>query len=136
VPPELRRFLPLMLIAVFGVILLSSVFRHSSKSGLSNGDKATRTREATKLIESGEQSYQAAHGRFTQHLADLVGAKPRLALDLAAGLDVRLDVSTKGQTYIVQVTSDVLRLVRVHKGANVTARSCLVLKKSSGVNCP
>ena len=51
-------------------------------------------------------------------------------------MDVQLDVSTKGQTYLEVVTSDVMRIVRVHNGATIAAQSCLVLKSSSGVHCP
>jgi len=135
-PPDLRRFLPLLLLVVFALFLVPSLLHRSHKSGLSDKQKAARTHDAVKLIDSGEQSYNAAHGRFTSHLADLLVSNPKLADDLAAGMDVQLDVSTKGQVYLAQVTSDVLRLIRVHKGARVTAQSCLVLKSSSGVNCP
>jgi len=97
VPPEFRRFLPLILIAVFAFLLVPNLLHRSHKSGLSDSERATRTIEAMKLIEAGEQRYKAVHGRFTQHLADLLPANSRLASDLAVGLDVRLDVSTNGQ---------------------------------------
>ena len=136
VPPQFRRFLPLILIAVFAFLLVPNLFHRSPKSGLSDSERATRTIEAMKLIEAGEQSYKAVHGRFTQHLADLLPANSRLASDLAVGLDVRLDVSTNGQSFLAQVASTVLSLVRAHSGATPGAQSCVVLKSSSGVNCP
>jgi hypothetical protein len=136
VPPQYRRFLPLLLIAAFIFILIPALTHRSHKSGLSDRDKATRTIEAMKLVEAGEQSYRTAHGRFTSHLVDLLASSPKLADDLAAGLDVRLDASTDGRSFLAQVTSDVLSIVRARTGATSTARSCLVLKKSSGVQCP
>ena len=48
---------------------------------MSDKQKAANTKEAVKLIDRGEQGYNAAHGRFTSHLADLlaVGSRRRLA---------------------------------------------------------
>ena len=134
-PPELRRFLPLMLVVIFAFFLLPNLLHRSHKSGLSDKQKAANTKEAVKLIDRGEQGYNAAHGRFTSHLADLLAANPKIADDLVGGMDVQLDVSTKGQTYLEVVTSDVMRIVRVHNGATIAAQSCLVLKSSSGVHC-
>ncbi len=135
-PPQFRRFLPLILIALFALILLPTLRHGSHKSGLSDSEKATRTIDAMKLIEAGEQSYKTVHGRFTQHLADLLPANSKLAGDLAVGLDVRLDVSTNGQSFLAQVASNVLSLVRAHSGTTLSAQNCVVLKSSSGVNCP
>jgi len=134
-PPELRRILPLMLVVIFAFFLLPNLLHRSHKSGLSDKQKAANTKEAVKLIDRGEQGYNAAHGRFTSHLADLLAANPKIANDLVGGMDVQLDVSTKGQTYLEVVTSDVMRIVRVHNGATIAAQSCLVLKSSSGVHC-
>jgi hypothetical protein len=134
--PDFRRFLPLVLIAVFAIFLLPSLLHRSHSSGLSNKDKAARTHDAVKLIENGERSYRAMHGRYTSHLADLVAASPNLAHDLVAGVDISLDVSTKGQSYVAQITSDVLSIVRVHTNGTLAAQSCQTLTSSSGVTCP
>ena len=135
-PPQYRRFLPLILIAAFAFILIPALSHRSHKQGLSDREKATRTIDAMKLIDTGEQSYRTVHGRFTQQLADLLPANPKLAGDLAAGVDVRLDLSTNRQSFLAQVASDVLSLVRARTGTTLTAQSCVVLKSSSGVNCP
>ena len=135
-PPQFRRFLPLILIALFALIFLPTLRHRSHQSGLSDSEKATRTIEAMKLIEAGEQSYKTVHSRFTQHLADLLPANSKLAGDLAVGLDVRLDVSTNGQRFLAQVASNVLSLVRAHSGTTLSAQTCVVLKNSSGVRCP
>jgi hypothetical protein len=135
VPPQLRRFLPLILIAFLALIVLPRLF-HRHTSGLSDSQKATRTADAMNLIETGEQSFKAAHGRFTSHLADLLVTKSKLADDLAIGLGVQLDVSTDGRSFYAQITGDVLSLVRARTGPRLTAESCLILKSGSGVHCP
>jgi hypothetical protein len=133
--PQLRRYLPLILIAFLALIIIPRL-THRSTSGLSNSDKATRTTDAMKLIETGEQSFKTAHGRFTGHLADLFPANSKLARDLAIGLAVQLDASTDGLTFYAQVASDVLSLVRVRTGRRLSAESCVILKSGSGVTCP
>jgi hypothetical protein len=133
--PDFRRFLPLVLVVVFAALIVPTLL-HRSKSGLRASDKTTRTIDAIRLIDSGEQDYKTGHGRYTQHLADLVSANPKLAGDLAIGIDVRLDVSTDGDSYLAQVASDVLSLVRARTGTKLTAHNCVVLKNSSGVHCP
>lgn len=134
-PPQFRRYLPLILIAFLVLIILPRLL-HRHRSGLSSSEKATRTTDAMNLIETGEQSFKTAHGRFTSHLADLLPANSKLASDLALGLGVQLDVSTDGQTFYAQVASDALSLVRVRTGRKLSAESCLILKSSSGVKCP
>jgi hypothetical protein len=133
-PPNLRRYLPFVLIAVFLLFLLPNLLHKKSASGPSPSTKASQTIEAMNLIDKGEQTYRTTHGNFTPHLADLLNA--RLANDLAIGITVQLDVGTDGQRYLAQVASDVLSLVRGRTGSNVIAQSCLVLTSSSGVACP
>ena len=134
VPPNFRRYLPLLLIAVVLLFLLPNVLRKKTTSGPTPSTRAGQTIEAMNLIDKGEQAYKTTHGRFTPHLADLLNT--RLANDLAIGLAVQLDVATDGQRYLAQVESDVLSLVRGRNGAAVIAQSCLVLKSGSGVACP
>src|SRR5947209_14048860 len=113
-PPQFRRFLPVILVAFLALTVLPRLI-HRHSSGLSNGEKATRTTDAMNLIEADEQTFKAAHGRFTSHLADLLPTKPtksKLAGDLAIGLAVQLDVSTDGQTFYAQVAGEVLNLTR------------------------
>ncbi len=136
VPPQYRRFLPLLLIAAFIFILVPALTHRSRSSGPSSKDKSARTLDAMKLVEGGEQSYRAAHNRFTSHLADLLAASPKLADDLTAGVDVKLDVATDGRSFLAQATSDVLSVVHARNGEKLIAQSCLVLKSSSGVSCP
>jgi hypothetical protein len=134
-PPNFRRFLPFVLIAVVFLFLVPTLFKKHT-SGPSTSTRATQTIAAMNLIDKGEQSYRAAHGRFTSHLADLLPLRKQLAADLAIGLSVQLDASTNGQSFLAQVASDVISLVRARGGNKVTAQSCLILKSGSGVACP
>jgi len=132
-PPQYRRYAPFILIAILLLFLLPVLRGSKSSSTLSSKDRAARTRDAVSKIDSGEQAYRTAHGRYTSHLADLVASTKGLGGDLAIGLSVQLDVSTDGQTYVAQVTSDVLSFVRGRTRGKITTSSCLRLK--SGVDC-
>jgi len=135
VPPNFQRMLPFVVLAVLALFVLPQLFKRHS-SGPSSSTRAAQTIDATNLVDKGEQSYRAAHGRFTPHLADLLPINTRLATDLAIGLSVQLDVSTKGQSFLAEVASNVLSLVRARSGGKISAQSCLVLKSGSGVKCP
>jgi hypothetical protein len=134
VPPNFRRFLPLILIAVFVLFLVPTLLRKKSSTGTSAGVRAARTIEAMSLIDKGERAFLSANGRFTPHLADLLTG--RLANDLAIGITVQLDVSGDGHRYVAQIASDVLSLVRSRDQTKLLAQSCLALSSSSGVSCP
>jgi hypothetical protein len=134
-PPNLKPFLPFVLIAVVLLFVLPALLKKHT-SGPSAGTRAAQTIDAMNLIDRGEQGYETAHGRFTPHLADLLPLNTRLTSDLAIGLRVQLDVSTNGQSLLAQVGSDVLSLVRVRTDNRVSARSCVILKSGSGVKCP
>ena len=76
-PPNIRRFLPLILVAFFLLFLLPTLLKKKSTSGLSASARATQTINAMNLIDKGEQSYKTAHGGYTAHLADLGHDEPR-----------------------------------------------------------
>lgn len=133
-PPNVRRFLPLIIVGFFLIFLLPTLLKKKSTSGLSSGARATQTINAMNLIDKGEQAYKSAHSRYTEHVADVI--TPTLADDLALGLAVDLNVSTDGQTYYARVASDVLSVLRARQGDKQIADSCAVIKSSKGVNCP
>ncbi len=134
-PPNFQRFLPFALMAVVLLFVVPALLKKHS-SGPSVGARSAATIDAMNLIDKGEQHYKTANGRFTPHLADLLPLNTRLASDLAIGMGVQLDVGTSGQSFLAQVASDVLRLVRARSDNKVTAQSCLILKSGSGVKCP
>jgi hypothetical protein len=135
-PPNIRRFLPLILIAFFLLFLLPTLLKKNSTSGLSASARATQTINAMNLIDKGEQAYKTAHGAYTAHLADLVATSHGLAEDLVIGLAVQLDAGSSGQSFVAQVESSVLSLVRARSGKKLIADSCLIVKSGSGVKCP
>ena len=135
VPPEIRKFLPLIALALFAVLILPSILKGKKSSGTTSAStRAAATTSALNLIDTGEQSYRTAHSRYTDHVADVL--TPALADDLAIGLLVDLNVSTDGQTYYARVTSDVLSRLRARQGDKQIANSCIVVKSSKGVKCP
>ena len=135
-PPNIRRFLPIILVAFFLLFLLPTLLKKKSTSGLSSAARATQTINAMNLIDKGEQAYKTAHGSYTAHLADLVATSHALAKDLVIGLAVQLDAGSNGQSFVAQVESSVLSLVRARSGKKLIADSCLIVKSGSGVKCP
>lgn len=134
-PPNIQRFLPILLIAFALLFVLPAVLKKKS-SGPSAKTKTAQTIQAAVLIDKAESAFKAAHGKYTTHLADLVPLSPKLPSDLAIGLVAQIDVGADGQSYLAQITSDVLSLVRGRTGDQVSAKTCLVLKSGSGVACP
>jgi hypothetical protein len=132
----MQRFLPFIAIFFLIAIVLPQLLGKKHSSSLSAKTKAAQTLEGMTLIRNGEKAYFAAHSRFTSHLADLAAQKPRLTTDLATPLDVHLDVGTDGKSYVAQVSSDYLSLVRTQSGSRLVSRTCLVVKSGSGVKCP
>jgi len=135
-PPNLRRLLPLLIVVFFLLFLLPSLLKKKSTSEFSAGVRAAKTINAMNLIDKGEQAYRAAHGGYTAHLADLVATSPGLARELAVGLAVQLDAGSDRQSFVAQVESDVLSLVRARTGKKRIANTCVIVKRGSGVKCP
>lgn len=135
--PQMRRFLPLILIAVLAFAFLPQLLKGGKGSkSLSEKDRAALTADAVRRIDSAQVKRLAERGRYTSHLAELVQADTRLAQDLTVPLKVELDVSADGKTYLVQVSSDVLGLARARTGPKITASSCRVTKSRSKAKCP
>ena len=131
----MRRFMPILLIAFAALFILPQLFRHSSSKTLSSKNRAAVTLDAIERIDRAEVKALAA-GSFTGNLADLVAADDKLVSELTVPLQVELDAGTDGKTYVVRVSSDVISYARARNATKVTARSCRVIKSSSGVKCP
>ena len=132
---DMRRFLPIMLIAFAALFILPQLLRHSSSTTLSSKDRVMLTKDAIERIDRGERKLFAADGKYTAHLADLVAADKRLAADLTVPLTVDIDVTADGKGYLARVSSDVISVVRARSGDTVVARNCRALKSRSGVKC-
>lgn len=132
--PNLRRYLPLILIFAAILFVVPALTKKKSNSSASSKTAAAATADAMRIVTSSELEYLAAHGRYSAHLADLVALSPRLASDLAGGVAVALDVATGGKTFLAQVSSDQLNLVRSRNATKTFANSCTSL--ASGAKCP
>jgi hypothetical protein len=124
----------ILLVGVLVFVLPSLFKKHNS--GPSTSTKAAQTIDAMNMIDKGEQAYESEHNRFTPHLADLLPTSARLASDLAIGLSIEIDVSSDGKSFLARVAGENLSLVRARSGSKLTAQSCLILKRGSGVKCP
>lgn len=135
--PQFKQRSVLIVAAIFLAILLVSVIgKRGSSGGISNKDKGLRTQEAVALIDRAEVRYLAAHKSYTSHLADLLALNPRLAQDIEVDLDVVLDVSGDGQTYVAQVSGSIASFVRVRSPKGIVADTCFIVKKGTGFKCP
>src|SRR5258705_10585664 len=97
-PPNLRRLLPLIIVAFFLLFLLPTLLKKKSTSGLSASARATQTINAMNLIDKGEQAYKAAHAGYTAHLADPGMTRHGLPQALVIGLAVPPDAGRCPQT--------------------------------------
>jgi hypothetical protein len=133
---DMRRFLPILLIAFAALFILPQLFRGSNSKTLSSKDRGALTRDAMLRIDKAEKAAFAADGRYTGNLADLVVGDKVLARELTVPLTIDIEVGSKGTSYVVRVSSDVLSVARARRGAKVVASNCRVLKSSSSVKCP
>jgi hypothetical protein len=134
--PSLRRYLPFMIGAFVLLILLPTLFKKGSSTAGSAAIQSTETVSALNLVDRSEERYQAAHGRYTVHVADLLLVSRGLARDLTEGLAIQLDVSTDGQSFYALVESPVLSLLRARHDRTIIAQNCVVVKSEKGVSCP
>jgi len=132
--PNVRRYLPLIVIAAALLFIVPALTKKKSSSSASSKTAAAATTDAMQAVTRSESKYLADHGRYSAHLADLVTLSPRLASDLASGVAVALDVATGGKTFLAQVSSDQLSLVRSRNATNTVVNSCTSL--ASGAKCP
>jgi hypothetical protein len=133
---DMRRFLPIILIAFAALFILPQLFKHSSSKTLSSKDRATMTRDAMLRIDKGQKAAFAKDGKYTDSLADFVVADPVLAKELTVPLTIDLSTGAGGTSYVVTVSSDVLSVARARKGAKVISSSCRTIKSRTGYTCP
>jgi hypothetical protein len=133
---DMRRFLPILLIAFAALFILPQLFKGSGSKTLSSKDRATLTRDAMFRIDRQEKATFERKGRYSAVLADLVVNDKVLARELTVPLDIDLSVGTGGKSYVVRVSSDVLSVARARERAKVVSSNCRVLKRGSGFKCP
>jgi hypothetical protein len=137
VPANFQRFLPLILIIFLLLFVLPAILKHhSSSKGLTSKELSQETIATTSKVDALQREFRTAHKGYTDSVADLLALDHSLGKALGDGVVVALDVSTDKQTYYAQVASTVIQLTRAREGNKVISKSCLVLKSSSGVDCP
>jgi hypothetical protein len=133
---DMRRFLPIILLAFAALFILPQLFKGSSSNRLSSKDRSTMTRDAMLRIDKAQKAAFTAGGKYTDSLADLVANDKVLATELTVPLLIDLSVGNGGKSYVVSISSDVLAVARARQGAKVVASSCRVLKSGTGYKCP
>ena len=133
---DLRRFLPIILIAFAALFILPQLFKGSSSKTLSSKERSQMTRDAMLRIDKAQKAGFAADGKYTDSLAEIVAKDKVLAGELTVPLLVDLSIGTGGKSYLVTVSSDVLSVSRARSGAKVVASNCRVLKSRTGYDCP
>jgi hypothetical protein len=133
---DMRRFLPIILLAFAALFILPQLFKGSSSKTLSSKDRAVMTRDAMLRIDSAEKAVFAKAGRYTDSLADLVVGDKVLARELTVPLDIDLNTGGEGKSYVVTVSSDVLSVARARNGGKVVSSSCRTLRSRIGYKCP
>jgi hypothetical protein len=135
--PNLRRYLPFMLVAFLLLVLLPTLFKKSTTASASSPSvQSADTINALTLVDRSERAYHAAHGRYTPNVADILITSHALGADLTDGVIVQLNVNSTGNAYYALVQSPVLALLRARDGSRIATESCTIVKSESGVACP
>ena len=132
---DIRRFLPILLIAFAALFILPQLFKGSGSKTLSSKDRGRLTLDAIARIDRAEQQALSSTGRYTTDLAELVARDRVLASELTIPLTVDLDVGGNGKSYLSRVSSDIVSAAWSRTGST-GVRSCRVLKSGTGVDCP
>ena len=132
---DIRRFLPILLIAFAALFILPQLFKGSGSKTLSSKDRGRLTLDAIARIDRAERQALSSTGRYTTDLAELVARDRVLASELTIPLTVDLDVGGNGKSYLSRVSSDIVSAAWSRTGSTVV-RSCRVLKSGTGVDCP
>ena len=132
---DMRRFLPILLIAFAALFILPQLFKGGGSKTLSTKGRGNLTIDATQRIDRAQQRVFATSGKYTADLAQLAARDKVLASELTIPLTVDLDVSGTGKSYLARVSSDIVSTVVSRTGPTVF-RSCRVLKSRTGINCP
>ena len=133
---DMRRFLPILLIAFAALFILPQLFKKGSSSRLSSKERSEMTRDAMLRIDKAEKTAFASGGKYTDSLAELVASDKVLASELTVPRLIDLSTGTGGTSYVVTISSDVLSVARARKGPKVVSSNCRVLKSGTGYKCP
>jgi hypothetical protein len=135
-PANFQRFLPLLLILVFLLFILPTIFKKHSSNKLTSKELSQETIATMTTVDRLQQDFRAKADGYTEKVADLLATDHKLGKALGDGVVIALDVSTDKQTYYAQVASSVISLTRGRTGDKVITKSCTVIKSGGGVECP
>jgi len=133
---DMRRMLPFLLIAFALLFIVPQLFRKSSSTALSTKGRGILTLDATNRLDAAEQAVFTSTGKYTGHLADLIAKDKVLGSEMTVPLDVTIDVSDSGTSYVARVNSDVFSVAAFRSGESPAVVSCRSLKSRVGVGCP
>jgi hypothetical protein len=133
---DMRRFLPIILIAFAALFILPQLFKHGSSKAYSSKNKSEMTRDAMLRIDKAEKAAFTKDGKYTDSLAELVVKDKVLAKELLVPLLIDLNVGGDGKSYVVTVSGQEVAVTRARNGAKVVSSGCRVLKRGTGYKCP
>jgi hypothetical protein len=132
---DMRRYLPILLLVFAALFILPQLFKHSGSTALSAKDRGQLTLDAMKRINRAQQKSFNADGKYTSSLADLVAKDKVLGAELTVPLDVKIDASSDGKSYVAQVTSDIFSLSTSGSNGEAVFTSCREIKSTRGIDC-
>ena len=126
----------LIIIALFFLLfIVLSIVNRKSSSSLGDTDRAVRANQALQRVMNAESKYFEQHGKYADHLADLIPLAPRIATDLTDGV-VTIQIDSSGnKTYFLNVASPVVSFTRTVSNGKVVTHSCLQLKSAGKKFC-
>jgi hypothetical protein len=134
---DMRRYLPILLLAFAALFILPQLLKGTSSSKtLSAKARGSLTLDAIGRVDRAEQRVFAAGGKYTANLADLVATDKVLASELTVPLTVDLDITDNGKGYLARISSDVVSVARARTGTALVTQSCSLIKSRVGVKCP
>jgi hypothetical protein len=117
------------------LVVLFSVGRGGNKTSTTDKTKHAAALQTYKLVGTTETAYRAKTGKYTGNVADLVELDKNVLAD-PYPLDIRLQASTDGKTYYLQLTAETVTLTQAKTLDKVVAHTCVLAKSKSGLPCP
>ena len=130
---DMRRFLPILLIAFAALFILPQLFKGGGSKTLSTKDRGRLTLDAIGRIDRAQQKEFSSSGKYTDDLAQLAARDKVLASELTIPLVVDLDISGNGKSYLARVSSDVVSTAVSPRSSSITNGTKTGRKISNGL---
>src|SRR3954451_3719901 len=99
---DIKRFLPILLIAFAALFILPQLFKGSSSKSLSTKDRGRLTLDAIGRIDRLQQQEFKSGGKYTSDLSQLAARDKVLASELTIPLTVDIDAGGTGKSYLAR----------------------------------